>query len=119
MPNGGLHHCGNCQHLNKETQECSLRNIYIRKTHWTTCQDRNSNSALPHGPVYSIVCEVKNQTGSYCDIPWFEENRVDTVQAPEGGDTVVIVVDNLGQEHQFNSTEAYIKFWENNTSKDI
>jgi hypothetical protein len=64
-----------------------------------------------HGHIYSIVCEVKGGAGGYCDIPWFQGNRVDTEQGPDGGDTIVVVKDNHGQRHEFPDVKTYMDFW--------
>ena len=95
MPNGGIHHCSHCRHFDSETKVCLLRKITIEETHWTTCRDMSKDVANPTGPVYSIVCEVNNKGGSYCDLPWFDGNRVNTEQAPNGGNTIVVVNKNL------------------------
>jgi hypothetical protein len=118
MPNGGVHHCGGCCHLNRGANQCTLRNIFISSTHWTTCRDLQSKSEKPHGPVYSIVCEVKDGAGSYGDIPWFQDNRVDTSQGPDGGDTVVIAIGRNGERLEFPNVETYLAFWRENTPID-
>ena len=118
MPNGGIHHCGGCQHLNLKNNVCLLRKITIIATPWTTCRDKNKDVSNPTGPVYSIVCEVKNKGGSYCDLPWFDGNRVDTEQAPNGGDTIVVVKDGDGHRHEFPDADAYMDFWDTNTPEE-
>jgi len=118
MPNGGEHNCYNCRHLDPETSQCTLRNIPIKIAHWTTCRNMNKNSDVPYGPVYSIVCEVKDGAGSYGDIPWFQGNRVDTIQEPEGADTVVMVTDSNGKRHKFSNVAAYMEFWRKSTPKE-
>lgn len=72
---------------------------------------------VPHGSVFSIVCEVKNRAGSYCDIPWFQGNRVDTVRSP-GGDTSVAVNGSNGEKYEFPDAAAYMEFWTENTSEE-
>lgn len=118
MPNGGLHHCANCWHFEQESSRCSLRNIPVELPYWITCRDMNKGTDVPHGPVYSIVCEVKDGAGGYSDIPWFQGNRVDTVQAPSGGETIVVVTDRNRKRHEFSDVNAYVEFWRENTPKE-
>jgi len=48
MPNGGVHHCGYCRHLNRQTNICQLRKIFIEKILVTTCRDTNKETEEPH-----------------------------------------------------------------------
>jgi len=115
MPNGGVHHCASCKHFDSKEKVCSLRTFPIGVTHWTTCRDINRNVTKPNGPIYSIICEVNNKGGSYCDIPWFDGKRVDTEQAPNGGDTIVVAMDRDGHRHEFPDAKSYMVFWNENT----
>lgn len=75
----------------------------------------NENTDVPHGPMYSIVCQVKNSAGSYWDIPWFQGHRVDTEQQIDGRGTVVAVTDHNGKRHVFSDVATYMEFWRRNT----
>ncbi len=109
MPNGGTHHCGNCCHLVNGT--CILRNEQIDLTHWTTCRNWNSNELSPQGVIFAIVCEVKKQAGSYCNVPYYNGIRVDTVQ--EGtGDTNVVWESKDGQKIVFKDVREYLSFYD-------
>jgi len=110
MPNGGLHHCGNCLHFVQRDKFCSLRGIAIELDHWTTCRNFDEPGESIRGPVYAIVCEVKNFAGGYCDIPYFDGHRVQTVQ--DGTvDTVVRFTDSDGKVHEFPSVTDYLRFY--------
>ena len=110
MPNGGLHHCGNCCHYDRDRSFCSLRNVAIESSHWTTCQNRNDERGEINGPLYAIVGQVKSGALGYGDIPYFDGNRVDTVQA-DRGDTVVRFTDSTGKAHEFESVAEYLKYY--------
>ncbi|RLA41192.1 MAG: hypothetical protein DRR42_24955 [Gammaproteobacteria bacterium] len=110
MPNGGVHHCGGCNHFIYEESFCSLRNVNIESSHWTTCRNINKNAGEIDGPIYAIVCEVKSGAGGYGDIPYIDDCRVDTIQ--EGsGDTIVRFTDRSGEAHEFNTVADYLAFY--------
>ena len=111
MPNGGEHHCGHCRHFIRSEARCSLRDVAIEQSHWTTCRSFNRPTGDPIGPVYAIVCEVRDRSGSYGDIPYFDGHRVETIQAGGEGDTVVRFRDRLGEEHEFATVGAYLAFY--------
>ena len=111
MPNGGSHHCANCQHF--EDGQCTLRQTKIKIPYWTTCKNWNRNSTEPNGPIFAIVCEVKNGAGSYTNIPYFKGNRVDTYQ--EGGeDTILKFKDGSGNSIELPDVESYLKYYNKN-----
>lgn len=111
MPNGGIHHCGNCRWLDGE-KRCSLRNRLIENIHWTTCSNFNllMGKSEVIGPLYAIVCEVRNGKGGYHEIPYYGRNRVDTVTG-QNGDTRVAFVDEDGMNHYFDSVADYLDFY--------
>lgn len=111
MPNGGVHHCGNCLHFVADESRCALRGVPIAISHWTTCRNFNRSGSDAVGPIYAIVCEVRNRAGSYVDIPYFEGCRVDTVQPDETGNTVVRFVDSAGAKHEFATVSEYVAFY--------
>ena len=80
MPNGGIHHCGNCKHFEDIQSNCKLRNEKIHSSHWTTCLSWNEMHRVPKGAMLAIVCEVKSGVGTYSDIPYYLGSRADTVQ---------------------------------------
>jgi len=53
---------------------------------------------------------VKNGAGSYGDIPYFDDARVDTHQE-SGADTVVRFKDSSGTTHQFATVDEYMSFY--------
>jgi len=112
MPNDGSGHCGNCCYLDSNRSHCDLRDALIQSFHWTTCCSRNSQNSEIIGPILAIVCEIKNGVAAYGSIPYYEGCRVDTVQGPEGGDTVVKFVDNEGESHEFATVSEYMGFYE-------
>lgn len=112
MPNGGLHHCGHCQHYQRNTSRCKLRGVQMESSHWTTCKNFNRLGSEVVDPVYAIVCEVQNCVGSYGDIPYFDGIRVDTFQEPNGGDTFVCFTDSTGIYHEFPTVVDYLSFCE-------
>ena len=131
-----MHDCSNCSHLAQDSR-CSLRGVQIEHGHWTTCHDfsnegRRRRSLIVRvlwwfaifvitggqgdrkktsGPMYAIVCEVKDGTGGYSEIPYFDGHRVDTVQPIGGGDTVVRFTDGDGKTHEFPSVADYLRFY--------
>jgi hypothetical protein len=113
MPNGGIHHCGHCPHFRDDASLCALRNIPITRSYWTTCRNFNGRHAEEvTGPVLAIVCQVINGAGSYADIPYFDGVRVDTVQRPDGGNTVVCFTEGDGTYHEFPTIKDYMVFYE-------
>lgn len=113
MPNGGTGHCGNCCYFDAGSSYCTLREVDIESAHWTTCRSRNSDISEIQGPVYALVCEVRNGTAAYASVPYYDGYRVDTVQAPGGGDTVLRFVDGQGESRDFATVEEYMAFFEN------
>jgi len=111
MPNGGIHHCGNCRYYQRETPGCELRGVPIESSHWTTCKNFNHPNKDAIGPIYAIVCEVRSHAGSYTDIPYFDGIRVDTVQRPDGGDTFVCFTDSNGHYNEFSTVADYHAFY--------
>jgi hypothetical protein len=63
------------------------------------------------GPIYAIVCEVRNGAGGYTEIPYFDGIRVDTQQGPTPGNTVVAFTDGAGERREFESTDEYRLFY--------
>ena len=110
MPNGGPGHCGNCCYF-ESNNRCSSRDVPIESSHWTTCRSRNSENSEVVGPVYAIVCEVKNSAAAYGSIPYYDGCRVDAIQGPDGGDTIVKFVDNEGKSHEFATAAEYMDFY--------
>jgi uncharacterized protein (TIGR02452 family) len=119
MPNGGEHHCGNCHHFIRHSSKCSLRNVGIESSHWTSCNNFNRHGDKVIGPIYAIVCEVKSGTGGYDDIPYFNGCRVDTLQRTDGGDTFVCFTDRKGKYHEFTSVADYIKYYRENSHDEL
>lgn len=116
MPNGGIHHCGHCKNL-IQGKKCSIRNVIIENTYWTTCQNWNkTNQKEPLGPIYAIVCEVINGAGGYADIPYYKGNRVDTYQIGKENTKVRFTYNN--QVFEFDTLEKYMEFY-NSESKKI
>lgn len=111
MPNGGFHHCGHCRHYDQSERRCELRGVRIEISHWTTCVNFNQEGILPTGPVLAIVGEVRSGAISYCQIPYLDGRRADTVQKAGGGDTVVKVRDSIGNDLEFPSVEEYMRFY--------
>lgn len=109
MPNGGVRHCGHCQRYSES--RCGLRDVPIESPRWTTCRNINRSGTVPVGPLYAIVCEVKDQAAMYDDIPYFDGIRVDTARKSDGGDTVVCFTDGNGDYHEFASIADYLLFY--------
>jgi ADP-ribosylglycohydrolase len=107
MPNGGIHHCGNCKHFEDIQSECKLRNEKILSPHWTTCHSWNEMHRVPKGAMRTIVCEVKSGVGKYSDIPYYLGIRVGTAQDKVSGDTIVSFIDDNGKTREFPTIEAY------------
>jgi len=112
MPNGGTGHCGNCCYFDSNSSSCTLREVPIESFHWTTCRSRNSQNSEVIGPIYTIVCEVKDGAVAYGSVPYYDGCRVDTVQGPDGGDTVIKFADNQGVSHEFATVSEYMVFFE-------
>lgn len=111
MQNEGTGHCGNCCYFDASSSNCTLREVPIESAHWTTCLSRNSQNSEVVGPVYAIVCEVRDGAAAYGSVPYYDGCRVDTVPGPEG-DTVVKFVDNQGVPHEFATVSEYLDFFE-------
>ena len=111
MPNGGMHHCGHCFHYDELGSRCQLRNIEVESSHWTTCKNLNRIGNEIVGPVYAIVCEVKNGVGRYGDVPYFDDIRVDTLQQQNGDDTIVSFAEDDGTYHEFPTVAEYLSFY--------
>jgi hypothetical protein len=111
MPNGGTHHCGHCRHYVESEARCSLRDISVEASHWTTCRNFYLPDGDAVGPIYSIVYEVRDRSGAYGDIPYFDGCRVDTVQLDGSGDTVVRFTDTQGKEHTFAAVAEYLAYY--------
>jgi len=112
MTNGPTHHCAEyCRHLESGRNTCRLRNSKIDSPFWTTCKNLDEPGRTIIGPLHAIVCEVKNDNGAYCDIPYFDGCRVDTVQRGGAGDTVVCFTDRSGKYHEFGSLAEYMEFY--------
>jgi hypothetical protein len=105
-----VHHCWGCCHHDPHKNLCNLRNVEIASSRWTTCRNRNQANGEIDGPIFAIVCEVKNGAGYYADIPYFDNCRVDTVQE-EGGDTVVRFTNTAGELHEFPNIAEYLEFY--------
>ena len=111
MPNGGIHHCGNCKHFEDVQSNCKLRHEKILSSHWTTCLSWNEMHRVPRGSMWAIVCEVKNGVGKYSDIPYYLGSRVDTVQDKVKGDTIVSFIDKNGIKMEFSTVEDYDNYY--------
>ena len=111
MPNGGIHHCAHCRHFKKRNDKCSLRNVHIEGTHWTSCQNFDEDTAQARGPLYAIVCEVKNGGGMYATIPFWKEARPQMVRDPLTSDTRLIV--KVGdQKREFETIAEYLNAYQ-------
>ena len=114
MPNGGTHNCESCNYFRDDF--CRLRSEVIDFPFWTTCMNRNRPGRMIDGVICAIVCEVKNRGGSYCEIPYYNGIRADTVQ--EGsGDTRVVWRGNAGEELVFDDVRAYLEFYRRESEK--
>jgi hypothetical protein len=94
-----------------------MRDVKIESSHWTTCANFHRPSGEIIGPLYAIVCEVRNRKGGYTRIPYFDGCRVDTVQPDARGDSVVRFVDGSGRQHEFVSVSDYLEFYEKSGRK--
>jgi ADP-ribosylglycohydrolase len=112
MPNGGIHHCGNCKHFEDIQSNCKLRNEKIHSSHWTTCLSWNEMHRVPKGAMFAIVCEVKSGVGTYSDIPYYLGSRADTIQDKGNGDTVVSFIEANSKAMKFQTVEAYYKHYQ-------
>lgn len=111
MPNGGPQHCGHCKRYLRAESRCGLRDVPIERSHWTVCR----NYYRPHdpvmGPIYAIVCEIRDGAGCYLDIPYFDGIRVDTVSIDEAN-TAVRFTTPTGVM-TFPSVDEYLRFYRN------
>jgi ADP-ribosylglycohydrolase len=107
MPNGGIHHCGSCKHFEEVQSSCKLRKEEILSSHWTTCRSWNEHHRVPFGPMYSIVCEVKDKKGSYHNVPYILGCRPEAEQDKSTLDTVVAYIDKNEKWIGFPTVEDY------------
>lgn len=91
MPIGGTHHCASCRHFVRAEGRCALRNLTIKGSLWTTCRDLDRETKEPHGPLYAMVCEVRNGGGAYYTIPYWKGVAPRLEQSPPMADTVVVL----------------------------
>jgi hypothetical protein len=116
MPNGGTHHCYGCEHYVEHNSYCRLRNANIINDYYTTCRnrtawyDRDSTPKEITGPLYSIVGIVRGSTLGYCDLPYFEGQRVDTCQKGHA-DTTLTFFDKAGRYYECEDIEQYLDFY--------
>lgn len=111
MPNGRTHHCGYCCHLDASFRQCTLRNIPIFGTHWTSCRNCDTPADAPTGPLYAIVCEVRNRGAVYATIPYWGDARPELIQAPGALDTYVRVA-LPGRTLRFETVLEYLETME-------
>lgn len=111
MPNGGTHHCGHCQHYQEVRSRCKLRKVDIKSSHWTTCANYDQPGKNSSGPLYAIVCQVRNRAGGYAQIPYFDGIRADAIQEGDGGDTFICFTDEDGVDYRFPTATEYIEFY--------
>jgi ADP-ribosyl-[dinitrogen reductase] hydrolase len=111
MPNGGMHHCGSCKHFEEIQCICKLRKEEILSSKWTTCKSWNEPHRVPLGPIYAIVCEVKNKIGSYKDVPYILGYRPETEQNKSNLDTVVAYINKNEKWIDFPTVEDYYKHY--------
>jgi hypothetical protein len=110
MPNGGTDHCGHCASFDADQSRCSLRGVAIESSHWTTCRNWQRPGSEPDGPLFAIVCQVRNRVATYGRVPYFRGNRADTIQ-PEGrGDTVVRFRAASGELVEVASVDDYLDY---------
>lgn len=114
MANGGFHHCAKCNHFKENT--CQLRSTEVYNAYLTTCRNWNTESQAPEGPLYAIVCEVKESAEHYADIPYYRDNRAETFQVGEG-DTVIQFIDETSSLRELPDIESYMKLWNETHSK--
>jgi hypothetical protein len=110
MPNGGTRHCANCKHFDDGV--CTLRQNEIRIPYWTTCKNWNKVSVEPNGPIFAIVCQVKDGAGNYLKIPYYKGNRADTYQ--EGEDTIIKFKNENGDIIELPDVESYLNYYNEN-----
>ena len=111
MPNGGIHHCGNCKHFEEIQSICKLRKEEILSSKWTTCKSWNEHHRVPLGPIYSIICEVKDKVGSYHDVPYILGCRPESEQNKSTLDTVVAYIDKNEKWIGFPTVEDYYEHY--------
>lgn len=114
MPNGGIHHCGHCNHLKNGL--CKLRNEIITIPYWTTCQNWNNSELKPNGVLYAIVGEVKSGAIAYGDIPYFNGLRVDAIQG-DSNDTNFFWESRDGHILNFKNVNEYFDFYHTELNK--
>jgi hypothetical protein len=107
MPNGGTHHCAHCRNFESKKSVCALRRVHVAETHWTSCQNFDEKAVLSRGPLYAIVCEVKDGGGMYATIPYWKEARPQMIQDLHTLDTKLVVkVDD--QIREFETIQEYL-----------
>lgn len=111
MPNGGIHHCGNCKHFEDIQSNCKLRNEKIHSSHWTTCLSWNEMHRVPKGTMFAILCEVKEKAGSYHDVPYILGCRPEAEQNKSTLDTVVAYIDKNEKWIGFPTVEDYYEHY--------
>ena len=119
MPNGGVAICRNCRHFKAGAEQeepvaglCSLRHVKIEMPFWTSCRNIAEGGDDVLGPLYSVVCEVRDGGGTYYKIPYFDGARVETEQEGVSGKTVVRFTDEHGGLREFESVSDYFRFFE-------
>ena len=91
MPNGGTHHCASCSNFKSTKNICTLRQEHVAETYWTSCQNFDEETDQVRGPLYAIVCEVKDGAGMYATIPFWKDARPQMVHDPLTADTRLVV----------------------------
>jgi hypothetical protein len=108
MPNGGEHHCGFCCHFDLHQARCRLRDVPVVDIASTSCGNWDSPATEPMGPMYAILCEVKNRGGSYRTVPYWGTARPETIQDFATLDTHVVVRPG-GQRMRFDTVSEYLE----------
>ena len=113
MPNGGMHHCRNCRLSEKQGEivYCSIRNTEIESANCTTCANVYSEVLEPEGPIFSIVFGGSTGGGTYEEIPYFDNCRVDTFLNSDEK-WAVGFTDRQGEYHEFETIQNYLHFYE-------
>lgn len=114
MPNGGIAHCGMCENFDEARSHCTIRNVPIESSHWTFCRNQGRPNSEVDGPLFSVVCQVRDGGGAYGTIPYFHANRAETVQPESGGDTVVRFLDQTGNVVEVASVDDYLEYCRSN-----
>lgn len=112
MPNGGIHHCVSCKQFEEIQSICKLRKEEILSSKWTTCKSWNEHHRVPLGPIYSIVCEVKDKAGSYHDVPYILGCRPEAEQNKSTLDTVIAYIDKNEKWIGFPTVDDYYKHYQ-------